>query len=132
MKDYSVNGWEIDVATINNLQEQGFSKNVGVTEVKRFILRGKDSAKTWAYFYPKFNVLEIDGPPTVWFPVDSYESALNILKNLSGPPMLTKKALEYANRDIKDDADKLMPTNKTIAWKKRDKGDRPTCPGHPG
>lgn len=131
MKIVRGDGLELKQVLIDRVEQQVFSKNVGITKIFRFeICEGLGFT---AEYYPEFKLLFlVSAGPGIWLPVDSYESALTILKNLSGQPMLTKKALEYANRDIKDDADKLMPTNKTIAWKKRDKGDRPTCPGHPG
>lgn len=128
----SVSGFEIEMKSRDRVEMQNFSKNVGETKCASLVMSLSKNDHVFASYYPEFKVLRIGNTPMIWFPVDSYESALTIFKNLSGAPMLTKKALEYANRDIKDDADKLMPTNKTIAWKKRDKGDRPTCPGHPG
>lgn len=131
MKIVRGDGLELQQVLIDRVEQQVFSKNVGITKIFRFEI--SEGLGFTAEYYPEFKLLLLaSAGPGVWLPVDSYESALTILKNLSGQPMLAKKALEYANRDIKDDADKLMPTNKTIAWKKRDKGDRPTCPGHPG
>lgn len=126
MKNVTLRGFEIEVQEKNKLENRWFSKNVGSTKVYRI------EANFTSEYFPEYKILSIKSTPEVWLPVENLESVLIILKHLSNLPMLTKKALEYANRDIKDDADKLMPTNKTIAWKKRDKGDRPTCPGHPG
>jgi hypothetical protein len=82
-----------------------------------------------AQYYGEFKLLELNN---IWFTVNDFSDVEKLLMVLTAKPMTTKKACEYANRNIENEDDKLMPYRKTLSYKNRDRGDRPTAPGHPG
>jgi len=118
------NGWEASSAP---LPDQGTCcKYNGSTTRSWYYNRAK---KISALYYDQFKLLEINN---IWFLVNDFSDVEKLLMVLTAEPMTTKKACEYANRNIENEDDKLMPYRKTLSYKNRDRGDRPTAPGHPG